>query len=262
MRYLLLTLLLTFPALASAQELHTFSNGEVADAVKINENFQNLADRLPEQDTNYEFVEQRTLEGGSVFTKLRLYEKASYSGFQVDRREDDASLAYEGWGQESSINALGAFDNNAYIYVYPPKTNIPNPTNTDLPTTCPDGSAPEFWYQASYSYAMRNLTGAIQFSTAYGDMSGIYQCASYVCGDDCPNGFDEYYIMEGQGIGDYSCIESAVMYGLLGGGNSRAWNKVKGPNWITGVFDPSYNDEFGTYFLEIIAPAGCITSQQ
>ena len=37
MRYLLLTLLLIFPALASAQELHTFSNGEVADAQKINE---------------------------------------------------------------------------------------------------------------------------------------------------------------------------------------------------------------------------------
>ena len=70
------------------------------------------------------------------------------------------------------------------------------------------------------------LPCAIQFGTAYGDMSGIYQCASYVCGDDCPNGFDEYYIMEGQRIGDYSCIESAVMYGLLGGGNSRAWNKV------------------------------------
>ena len=40
MRYLLLTLLLIFPALVSAQELHTFSNGNVADAAKINENFQ------------------------------------------------------------------------------------------------------------------------------------------------------------------------------------------------------------------------------
>ena len=53
--------------------------------------------------------------------------------------------------------------------------------------------------------------------------------------------------MEGQGIGDYSCIESVVMYGLLGGGNARAWKKVKGPNWVTGVFDASYNDEFGTF---------------
>lgn len=36
----LLLLLLIFPALASTQDLHTFSNGEVADAEKINENFQ------------------------------------------------------------------------------------------------------------------------------------------------------------------------------------------------------------------------------
>ena len=40
MGYLLLSLLLIFPSLASAQELHTFSNGEVADAEKINDNFQ------------------------------------------------------------------------------------------------------------------------------------------------------------------------------------------------------------------------------
>ena len=46
MRYLLLTLLLIFPALVSAQELHTFSNGEVADAEKINENFEALKSEI------------------------------------------------------------------------------------------------------------------------------------------------------------------------------------------------------------------------
>ena len=46
MRYLLLPLLLIFPALASAQELHTFSNGEVADAEKINENFEALKSEI------------------------------------------------------------------------------------------------------------------------------------------------------------------------------------------------------------------------
>ena len=40
MHYLLLSLLLIFPSLASAQDLHRFSNGEVADAEKINQNFQ------------------------------------------------------------------------------------------------------------------------------------------------------------------------------------------------------------------------------
>ena len=40
MRRLFIVLLVTFPGLTSAQDLHTFSNGEVADAEKINENFQ------------------------------------------------------------------------------------------------------------------------------------------------------------------------------------------------------------------------------
>ena len=37
---LIVLLLLFFSCLVSAQELHTFSNGEVADAEKINQNFQ------------------------------------------------------------------------------------------------------------------------------------------------------------------------------------------------------------------------------
>ena len=40
MKRLLLSLILFFPTALAAQELHTFSNGEVADAEKINENFQ------------------------------------------------------------------------------------------------------------------------------------------------------------------------------------------------------------------------------
>ena len=39
MKHLALSLILIFPAAIAAQELHTFSNGEVADAEKINENF-------------------------------------------------------------------------------------------------------------------------------------------------------------------------------------------------------------------------------
>ena len=42
----LLTAVLFFPLLVSAQELHTFKNGEVADAEKVNQNFTALADEL------------------------------------------------------------------------------------------------------------------------------------------------------------------------------------------------------------------------
>ena len=46
LRYLLLSLLLISSSIVFAQELHTFSNGEVADAEKINENFEQLNLRL------------------------------------------------------------------------------------------------------------------------------------------------------------------------------------------------------------------------
>ena len=42
----LLTAVFLFPLLVYAQELHTFSNGEVADAEKINQNFEALANEL------------------------------------------------------------------------------------------------------------------------------------------------------------------------------------------------------------------------
>ena len=46
----LLTALLLLPVLVSAQELHTFRNGEVADADKVNENFQTLNSRIQSID--------------------------------------------------------------------------------------------------------------------------------------------------------------------------------------------------------------------
>ena len=42
----LLTVVFLFPLLVSAQDLHTFSNGEVADAEKMNQNFEDLANEL------------------------------------------------------------------------------------------------------------------------------------------------------------------------------------------------------------------------
>ena len=46
MKRLLLSLILFFPTALAAQELHTFSNGEVADAEKINENFEALKSEI------------------------------------------------------------------------------------------------------------------------------------------------------------------------------------------------------------------------
>ena len=45
MRFIL-TALFLLPAIAKAQQLHTFKNGEVADAEKVNENFQSLSNSV------------------------------------------------------------------------------------------------------------------------------------------------------------------------------------------------------------------------
>jgi len=62
MRYLLTALLLV-PALVLAQELHTFKNGEVADAGKVNQNFDALKDQLllqthPEGDLFFRYSDE------------------------------------------------------------------------------------------------------------------------------------------------------------------------------------------------------------
>jgi hypothetical protein len=46
MRSLIAMFLLIFPALASAQDLHTFSNGEVADANDLNRNLTFLLEKI------------------------------------------------------------------------------------------------------------------------------------------------------------------------------------------------------------------------
>ena len=256
----LAVLLILFPALVSAQQLDTFANGEVADANAVNANFKNIDDRLKaieDGETNEPgYLEQQVLPNGDVFTKLYLYETASFSGFSIDRQPDGG--AFEDWGQEQSTNALGSF-HGAYFYKYPPADAIASPTG-DTPTgaVCPGGEAPEFWYQAEYEYSIRQASGALQFSTTSGDISGIYQCLSFDCGADCPNNFNEYYILQGQDVGDYSCVKSAVMYGLSGAANARGISKIRGENLITGVFDPDSNGPFGTYYLEITAPSGCL----
>ena len=67
MKHLLIFILLVYPVLTSAQELHSFSNGEVADAEKINENFQTLDERLTNVEattTQLEYSELNVLTYG------------------------------------------------------------------------------------------------------------------------------------------------------------------------------------------------------
>lgn len=76
MRNLLIAFCL-LPTLASAQQLHTFRNGEVADAGKVNQNFNALKDQLllqthPEGDLFFRYLDESTLtwpSNPSVYTR-------------------------------------------------------------------------------------------------------------------------------------------------------------------------------------------------
>lgn len=139
---LLLPAIFFLPTLALAQELHMFKNGEVADAEKVNENFSRLSNLITGEGDSSRFLEQTTLPDGNIFTKLYMYESGHYSGWGVRTPEG----GFRTWGVESLTNVLGTFD-GTYMYEWPYSENIPSPTNTNLPVTCPDGSPLEFYYQ-------------------------------------------------------------------------------------------------------------------
>lgn len=103
MRYLL-TALLLLPALVLAQELHTFKNGEIADADKINQNFSSLAASLskilgqscPWQESMLGYAEN----GDIICTEntIKLYGTAGADYLVIDRmnRKDYAIYSYGG----------------------------------------------------------------------------------------------------------------------------------------------------------------------
>ena len=81
MRYLL-TALLLLPALVFAQELHTFKNGEVADADKINENFQSLAQQTAALSDRITALEESSSEPpADDVLRVRLETPASETSF-------------------------------------------------------------------------------------------------------------------------------------------------------------------------------------
>jgi len=90
----LLTALCLLPTLVLAQELHTFKNGEVADAQKINENFDALmlqlaAGRHPEGDIQFSYtdtISSTTFTG--LFTEPnKVYEYATELNVEVFRED-------------------------------------------------------------------------------------------------------------------------------------------------------------------------------
>jgi len=258
--------LLISSSLVFAQELHTFSNGEVADAEKINENFEALKSEISgssgcsaEQDgtnviiscsdgttavlpanpsANYPYLEQTTNEEGLTFTKLYAFEDYSY----------DLTLDGEGGfsGRDTNVNALGSF--TGFFKV----VTTDEPHTKESPYLCPGGTEP-LPVASRMEWSWRSKDGAIHFSSETPNAGRF----------DCPGSTAGFGVYEGRGMGSFACITQAFYYGFAYGGENKGYDL----SWETGfqfidmeiaVFKPETNGLPGTNYIEIAAPEGCI----
>ena len=257
------------PVGAMSQELITFENGSVADADEINHNFETLQQGLNEivsPAASYNFIEQVVVDGDSklIKTKLRFYEVSNYSSF---RSGSFATEDFRSWGTETVVNALGSFS-ASYQFVFPPVSGEQLVNTEAPPFECPDGTQPQWSYNADYGYALSTPDGAILLASnglsgeQAGTRSSIYKCAAGSYEDDAYDDLS-YVVLEGRGIGSFACIQTAMAYGALGGAFGSGWDKllIAGQELEVGVFKPESNGLPGSYILEIIAPSGCIPAK-
>lgn len=246
-----------------------FSSGSPAKASEVNENFAALVEdiqAITEPEKNYSIISSETLDSGLVRTKLYAYELGSYSGrTRFDTSNENIFLSE---GDEDLENALGKFQSEwSYIADYSGAPASPVAAVT-MPILCPDGTVMQRYSydsETAYNLTFRNNRGGFAFSNKGSTDAGIYVgCSSFVGDNGVTYALAEYYYLVGKGAGIYSCVEKAVWHGAFFGAPNSFWDKVYVPertvypNAVSGVFDRTNNGVWGTYYLEIDAPAGCL----
>ena len=270
-------------AFSTVQELvaettlpNEFKSGSPAKASEVNENFAALDQRIDDiamPEKSYSILSSETLSGGLVRIKLYAYGEADYTAKYYDR---DGAFVVD--GVENIVNALGRFRVNwtysvaasNYSETEKEERGITRVTEV-LPGACPDGSGidrvqtDELLYVLSISNSLGGFVMSNEGSTQATDATttptstGLSKAGVYYGCDEKV----EYYYLEGTGVGKYSCIDRVAYYGAFSG-DSGAWSKAwaprskKRPSIVTGVFDSTTNGQWGTYYLEIDAPADCL----
>jgi len=201
----------------------------------------------------YSIISSVILDSGLVRTKLYAYELQDYSS--TGRIDESNPNRYIFDGVESLVNALGTFKGQyAYLADYGKSNNSDPDAANSPPISCPDGT--ELQRQPNdivYNLTFRNESGGFAFSNKGTSNAGIY--------NGCGNA--EYYYLEGNGTGIYSCVSRAAYYGAFGGGDGEGWSKAYAPNQgypniVVGTFNRETNGAWGTYYLELDAPADCL----
>lgn len=248
-----------------------FTSGTPAKASEVNENFSDLSSKIEaisKPESSYSVLSTETLYNGLVRTKLYAYEQHS-SSKQVIFHNTDSGLSSEPAVEVRQmgvvINALGKFQQDIY---YRDNFNraYSNPVGPSVAhVTCPDGSPIErALTDVVFNYSFVNLAGSFVLSSRGGANSGVFRG----CVDEL-GVVKEYYYLEGLGNGVYSCVSRVAFYGSDSGGftsdtaPSQSWRNDNGmgfaPYVTVNFFDRTSNGKWGTYYLEIDAPAGCIT---
>jgi hypothetical protein len=242
-----------------------FTSGTPAKASEVNENFSDLNSKIEaisKPESSYSVLSTETLDSGLVRTTLYAYELSDYSGY--NRQDTFNPNLYLGEGTEHIINALGTFRGEWSYISDDTKTVTINNLSETSPIACPDGSAMiRSDSDARYSVTWRNVRGAFVFSNIGTMNAGIYGCttSNFTADNGTTYDFFEYYYLEGKGAGIYSCVERAAWHGAYMQDASSSWDKVysgSGRQVVTGVFDRKNNGIWGTYYLEIDAPADCL----
>ena len=237
----------------------------------------------PLPGSGYSILSSETLDSGLVRTKLYAYEMASYRGLTEtsnqgghsdedeheeeshDEDHEDGSLSYLSEGTENVINALGEFTGEWIYRDYGGSRSLAGESTTS-PVPCQNGSAmTRFSRNIDYFLTWRNERGAFIFANRGTANSGIYVgCNDFTSDSGITYSFAEYYYLEGKGVGIYSCVDRAVWHGAFFKHPNSFWDKsyvpsqTAYPRSVAGVFDRSTNGLWGTYYLEIDAPADCL----
>tara|TARA_B110000977_G_scaffold108508_1_gene141193 strand:+ start:1276 stop:2124 length:849 start_codon:yes stop_codon:yes gene_type:complete len=244
---------------------HTFSTGAPAKASEVNENFSDLNSKieaLSNPGNSYSVVSTETLASGLIRTKIYAYEVGEYSAMRHVYTEANLFLSD---GTEYVVNALGKFHVEYKFFADYGATYSDDNDSDFSPIACQDGSAmmridEDIFYNA---YWRNEGKGTFVFSNRGTVNAGVYGgCNNFITDDGVTRQFGEYYYLEGKGVGIYSCVDRVAFYGAFFTPPTSYWDKVfvpaSGINVTTGVFDRTTNGNWGTYYLEIDAPVGCL----